>query len=211
MAEKEKKQPEKEKKEATKKVIKKSRTVDNWKKKQWFNIIAPNEFDRKVLGETVAEKPKNLVGRILKVDLGQLTGQRQKRHISVLFRVDRVEGNNAECITVGHDTSQGFLNRLVRRRMSKIEQVQEIETSDARKVKVKSFALSVRKLSKSQEADMRKALVELIAKSTEKKGFAQVSQEIIFGATASKIFKQLSKIAPLRRVEIVKSKLLEGK
>jgi len=200
----------KEKKEK-KKVIKKVRTVDKWKKKQWYNIVAPAEFDKKLLGETIAEKPKNIVGRVITVDLGQLTGQRQKRHISILFKVEKVEGNNASCQTIGHKVSHGFLNRLVRRRMSKIELVQTVKTSDGKRVKVKSLALSVRKLSRNQLADIRKSMAEMVGKAVEKKPFVQASQEIIFGAIASKIFKQLTKIAPLRRVEIIKSRLLEGK
>ncbi len=201
----------KEAKEEDKKQVRKSRTVDKWKKKQWYNIIAPDEFDKKLLGETVAEKPKNLVGRIIKVDLGQLTGQRQKRHISVLFKVKVVEGNNAGCVTLGHKISQGFLNRLVRRRMSKIEVTQTAETADEKRIKVKSIALSVRKLSKKQKADISKKMREVVEKSIKKKPFVQVSQEIVFGVVASKLFKQLIKIAPLKRVEIIKSRLLEGR
>ena len=201
----------KQDKEQGKKHVRKSRTVDKWKKKQWYNIIAPDEFDKKLLGETVAEKPKNLVGRIIKVDLGQLTGQRQKRHISVLFKVKVVEGNNAGCVTLGHKISQGFLNRLVRRRMSKIEVTQTAETADEKRIKVKSIALSVRKLSKKQKTDISKKTREVVEKSVKKKPFVQVSQEIVFGVVASKLFKQLTKIAPLKRVEIIKSRLLEGR
>jgi len=190
---------------------KSGRTVDKWKKKQWFNIIAPSEFDKKLLGETVAEKPKNVAGRIVKVDLGQLTGQRQKRHIGVLFKVEKVEGNNANCITLGHKISQGFINRLVRRRMSKVEVVQKVETSDGKTIRVKTISLSARKLSKKQKKNVGKKMREVVEKSIEKKPFAQVSQEIIFGVVASKLFKQLTKIVPIRRVEIVESGLLEGK
>lgn len=190
---------------------KKGRTVDKWKKKQWFNIIAPAEFDKVAIGETVGEKPKNLEGRIVRVDLGQLAGQRQKRYISVLFRIERVEGNNATCITLGHEASPGFVNRLVRRRTSKVEIVQTLETADKSRVKVKTIALSARKLSRQQEADIRKSMGEMIEKAVEKKPFAQASQEMIFGAIAAKAFKHLIKIAPLKRVEVIKSRLIEGK
>lgn len=190
---------------------KKGRTIDKWKKKQWYKIIAPPDFDRRLLGETITEKPKNLIGRTIKVDLGQLTGQRQKRHISVLFKIETVEGNNANCGVKGHIIGQGFMNRLVRRRLSKIESVQTVETSDGKEVKVKAVALSAKKLAKKQETAIRKMMAESIEKSARKKTFSQFSQEIIFGAVASKLFKQLIKIAPLKRVEIIKSKLLEGK
>ncbi len=158
----EKAEKEQEPKQAKHKLVKKARTVDKWKKKQWFALVGPSDFDKKLLGETVAEKPKNVVGRIIKVDLGQLAGQRQKRHISVIFKVQSVEGNNANCVTIGHTTSQGFLNRLVRRRMSKIEIVQSVGTADDKRVKVKSVALSARKLSGKQETAIRKMMAEAI-------------------------------------------------
>jgi small subunit ribosomal protein S3Ae len=193
------------------KTRKKGRSVDKWKKKQWYNIIAPNEFDRKLLGETVAEKPKTLLGRIVKVDLGQLTGHRQKRHIRVLFKVVKVEGNNASCEVIGHGISHGFLNRLVRRRMSKIDLVQTVKTSDEKNFKIKAVALSVRKLNRKQETAIRKKMEEMLKKSAQKKPFSQFSQEVIFGVVSSKLFKQLTKVAPLKRVEIIKSRLIEGK
>lgn len=197
-------------KQPAKKVIKKGRTVDKWKKKQWYTIIAPNEFDKRVLGETVAEKPKNVMNRVIKVDLGQLTGQRQKRHINILFKVDKVEGNNASTKVVGHVISQGFINRLVRRRSSKIEHVQTAQTADKKMIKIKTVALSVRKLSNKQKTAIRKEIGTLVQKAVHKKPHSEACQEIIFGATASKIFKKLVKIAPLKRVEIIKSGLLEG-
>ena len=190
---------------------KKSRVVDKWKKKQWLTLLAPSEFDRTVLGETPAEKPKNAVGRTIKVDLGRLSGQRQKRHISMIFKIEKVEGLNASCITVGHKTSGGFLNRLVRRRMSKIEAVQRVSGSDGKKFKVKTIALSVRKLSEKQEKGIRKRLEEEIRKSAQKRTFEQFSQESIFGGLSSKIFKILSKIAPIKRVEVIETRLIEGK
>lgn len=200
-----------EAKQEKKKPVRKAKSVDKWKKKLWYNIIAPPEFDRRPIGETIAEKPKNIIGRTIRVDLGQLSGQRQKRHIFVLFKVDRVEGNSANTAVIGHEIGAGFLNRLVRRRMSKVETTQVVKTSDEKRVKVKSLALSVRKLSRKQEAAIRKKMVEIVEKGCDKKPFSQLSQEMVFGVTASKLFKQLSKIVPLKRIEITKSRVLEIK
>ena len=41
-------------------------TVDNWKKKKWYDVHADPTFDEKKIGETVAIVPKNLVGRNIK-------------------------------------------------------------------------------------------------------------------------------------------------
>ncbi|MCX6798517.1 MAG: 30S ribosomal protein S3ae [Candidatus Diapherotrites archaeon] len=198
-------------KEKQPKAGKKARTVDKWKKKQWYQLVAPAEFDKKVIGETVAEKPKNLLGRVVKVNLDDLTGQRLKRHISVLFKVSGVEGNQARTTLVGHGISGGFMNRLVRRRMSKMEVTQTVQTVDGNKVKVKSIALSARKLRRKQESAIIREIRDKVEKGAAKKTFSQFSQELVFGVLASKMFKQLAKIAPLKRFETVKSQLLEEK
>ncbi len=189
----------------------KARTVDKWKKKQWFQLIAPKEFDEKQLGETVAEKEKNLMNRTVRVNLGDLTGQRQRRHVSVTFKVNQVEGSRAKTFVLGHKVSHGFLNRMIRRRMSKIELTQVIDTSDGKKLKIKSVVLSLKKLGKRQETALVNELRARIEKGYKKKTATIVQQELIFGVAASKLFKQLKKIAPLKRVAIIESRLIEGK
>lgn len=52
----------------------KKSTVDNWKKKKWYDVHADPTFDEKKIGETVAIVPKNLVGRNIKKGLNELTG-----------------------------------------------------------------------------------------------------------------------------------------
>ena len=47
----------------------KKSTVDNWKKKKWYDVSADTTFDEKKIGETVTINPKNLIGRIVKKGL----------------------------------------------------------------------------------------------------------------------------------------------
>ena len=39
------------------KVKKQVKTVDKWKKKRWFTLVAPEIFAEKVLGETPSNDP----------------------------------------------------------------------------------------------------------------------------------------------------------
>jgi small subunit ribosomal protein S3Ae len=186
------------------------RTADKWKRKKWFKIFAPPEFDRKEIGETPADKEKNLLGRTVKTTLGELTGERQKRHVVLKFRVNDVKGTQAFTEIVQHEIHHIYMNRMVRRRMSKIEAVQVSTTKDKKKVRIKTVALSQKKLNRKQETAIRNAIIKSIEKSAGKKDFSPLIQLIVFGVLASKLFKDLKKIAPLRRVEIVKSVVLEG-
>ena len=186
------------------------RTVDKWKRKKWFKIFAPKDFDKKEIGETPAEKEKHVLGRTILVNLGILTGERQKRHITLTFKINDLKGQQAFTEIVKHEISGSYLNRMVRRKMSKIEAVQTVTTKDGKKIKVKTIALSQKKLNRKQETVIRKEIIARIDKSAKKRDFAPLFQLIVFGVLASKIFKELKTIAPLKRVEIVKSAVLEG-
>ncbi|MDD5163478.1 MAG: hypothetical protein PHD95_04690 [Candidatus ainarchaeum sp.] len=190
-----------------KKVIQKRATLDKWKRKKWFKIVAPAEFNKSELGETIVEKPKNLLNRAIRANLGDLSGQKIKRHITITFRVNNVEGQQASTEITGHEINPSFMLRMTRRRISKMEVVQLIETSDAKKLRIKTIALSVRKLAAKQETAIRNLIREEIEQSCSKKNYGQLMQELVFGALAAKLFKQVKAIAPIRRLEIVKSQL----
>ena len=195
---------------AKKKKTSTKRTVDKWKRKQWFKVLASPEFDKREIAETPAEKDKNVVGRTLVANLGELTGERQKRHIIIKFKVKNVSGQQAFTEIVQHAINPSYINRMVRRRSSKIEAVQTLTTKDGKKLKIKTIALSQKKLDKRQEMAIRKEIVESIKRGCSKKDFSALIQLIVFGIMASKLFKDLKKIAPLKRVEIVKTVVLEG-
>lgn len=184
------------------------RTIDKWKKKKWYTIVAPKEFDSKEIGETPVEKIKLLEGRIINSNLGDLTAQRQKRHISISFKINKVEGLKAYTTLVGHQTNISYLGRVIRRRSSKIETVQNVTTKDKKTVKIKTVAITARRAKNRQKTAIRHMMVDLVSKAAKKKEYSQFMQEVIFGAVSSKIFNDAKKIFPLKRVEIVKSRII---
>lgn len=194
-----------------KKITKKTSTVDKWRKKKWFKIHASQEFDKKVIGETLAEKPKQLENRKIQVSLGNLTNQRQKRHITVVFAIKEVQGQDAFTGIDGHFISNSFINRFVRRKNSRMQTVQTVTTKDGVKIKIKAVIVSGRKLERKQETAIRKIMADRIEKSVGRKDFSQTIQEIVFGVLAAKLFKEAKKIAQLKRSEITKSQVIEGK
>ena len=194
--------------EEKKPVAKKTPQIDKWKKKKWFKIHASPEFDKRVIGETPAEKTKQLEGRKINASLGELTNQRQKRHITVKFRVKEIAGQDTFTELIGHEINTSYIGRMVNRRNSKMETVQSIPTKEDEKIKIKAVTISARKLEKDQETAIRKIMVSRIEKEVRKKAVGQVLQEIIFGVLAAKVFKDAKKIAPLKRVEITKSEIV---
>src|SRR3989338_6130015 len=107
----------------------KKKTVDKWKKKIWYTLYAPAYFDNKPLGETIAEKPEQVSNRTIVVS-GRDLNPAKKTNASLRFKVKEVQGNKAYTETMGHEVAEGFVRRLVRRRGSKIECVQDVVTTD---------------------------------------------------------------------------------
>ncbi len=200
-----------ENKEKKSKKVVKRKTVDKWKKKKWFSLIAPAFFNNQALGETVAEEPEQVLRRSIVVNAGDLTNQAKLRHVALYFQVNNVQGQKASTRLVGHEIHDSYLRRLVRRRSSKIEVVEDVALKTGEKVRVKAVTITGKKASKAQETEIRKIMKEELVRAGSKKPFDQFVQELIFGTASSNIFKAAKKIVPIKRIEINKSLVLEQK
>src|SRR3989338_5004185 len=99
------------------------KTADKWKKKAWYTIVAPEEFEGKEIGETISEKAEMLLGRVILVNGRDLANQPKKQHIKIKFKVKTTSGNKAHTEAVGHIIKDDFIRRLIRRRSSKVMSV----------------------------------------------------------------------------------------
>jgi small subunit ribosomal protein S3Ae len=187
------------------------RTTDKWKKKKWYTIFAPKMFDQKEIGETIAEKPETLKNRVINLNARELTGNPKKQHISLYFKINNVQGLKAYTKLIGHKINPNFLKRVIRRRTSKMETTQIVSLKDKEKARVKAVVVSGRKLTKIKETAVRKIMLEKIAYASKKRDFDDFVNEMVFGNIAFKIQNEAKKIGFVKRVEIVKTKLIEGK
>ena len=200
-----------EKKEGKTKTIVKKRTVDKWKKKTWFTIIAPKEFDRKELGSTIAEKEENVMNRTIWANVRDLTNQPKKQHISILFKVNEVKGSKAYAIAVGHEIREGYLRKFIRRRSSKIEMVQTVTLKNGDNLRVKTVVVTGNKSDRNRETDLRKVVKEVMEQSVSNQDSQQVISELVFGSIPQKIFDEAKRILQIKRIEITKSSIMPGK
>ncbi|MEK6973579.1 MAG: 30S ribosomal protein S3ae [archaeon] len=184
--------------------------VDKWKRKIWFTILAPKAFDLREIGETPAVKDVNLINRVILVNLGQITGQKNFKHISMRFKVNSIKGTNAYTDIDGHVINPGYIHRLVSRRKSKIFGTLNVETADKKKLRVSALTLTGIKVEKGKESEVRKLMLEAVKEKAKHSDYDKFVQEMIFGNLASDIFKKVKDIAPIKRIEITKSKILNA-
>ena len=200
-----------EKEKEKEKPKEKKKTVDKWKKKIWYKIYAPAEFEEKEIGETVAEKPQMVMNRVVSASVRDLAGNPTKGQIYMQFKVKDVKGNKAYTDVIGFSTNESYMRRLIRRRMSKIEVVFDTVTNDNMKVRVAGIALTAKKATEKQRAGVYKAMREELEKFCKTKPYEKLISELIFGNVAAKVFNIVKKIVPIKRVEIVKATLLPSK
>ncbi len=183
---------------------------DTWKKKKWHKVIAPPLFADKVLGESPAAEPKELVGRIITSTLMELTGDFKKYYVRMKFKVKEVKGDEALTEIVGHSILKEHVTKMVRRRSSRIDYNDVFELKDGTKIRVKVLAVLPRKATASTETSIRKKIEEYLKKNIPKQDFTTFYASIISDKTQVSIKKVCSKIYPVREVEIRKTEV-QGK
>ncbi len=188
---------------------KRKKTVDKWKKKKWFKIIAPKQFNEVVLGETPAEKETQVINRVVEASLAELMNQRKFRHIYVRFKIADVKNDMAYTKIIGCRVDNAYLKRMVRRRRTKIEAIVRPLTAEGNKVKVTAITICGTRVEKAKEKAIRKIMTETIIKEARKKKFEDFIKELMVGNISNKIFKGIKNIAPIYKIEIAKVELLE--
>ncbi len=182
--------------------------VDAFRAKNWYQVIAPVEFNRANIGETLADEPEKMIGRIMDSTLGDVTGDWTKQNIKMIFRIDEIGGNNAYTSYLGHELTRDYMRSLVKRRTSKIDANLVVTTKDGYKVRVKPIVLTVKRARTSQIESIRQIMLTVVAKRGSELGFTEFVNEVVTGKVASEIYKNTKNIYPLRRVEIGKSELV---
>jgi small subunit ribosomal protein S3Ae len=189
-----------------------SKVVDSWKLKSWYNIKAPAIFEGKEIGQLVATDESSLKDRKIKLGLGELTGSfsQQGAFTSVVLRVTDVSAKTVNTKFIGHELSPSYLKTLLRRRRSIIYSVDDVTSKDGVKIRIKSVAVTAFRVSESIRYDLRKAISENIHALAAEMDFNSLAQEVLFGKFAAKVFSKIKNITPMRRLEIRKSELAEN-
>ncbi|MBI4214652.1 30S ribosomal protein S3ae [archaeon] len=192
-------------------VVKKRKTAEAWKKKEWFTLAAPREFEEKPIGNTPADRPERVVGRVAEISLRELTGNINHQFVKLKLLVREVKGKTAYTDLVGFELMREYLRRNVRRRRSIIKSVQFLKTSDEKRIKVTTYVFTTRKIESSKKNLMRRELKNVMNEIITKDTFINAVEKCVFGGAAGEVFKKLKVIAPVRRVEVYKCELAEIK
>jgi len=184
--------------------------VNKWKDKNWYTIEAPETFERKEIGDTPATDKEELIGRTVETSLRDLTGKRSHNNIRVKFKVKEVEGGKGKTEIESFNLTRGYIRKNIRKGRSVINTIQDIEIN-GNKLHTTTYAFTVGKLHSSKEKKIRKVINEELQKQGKENDFESLIQKMIFGKTATDLFRKAKKIAPINRIEITKCEIERGK
>ena len=181
---------------------------DRWKAKNWYNVLAPPAFDNVTIADTLADSPDSLINRVTGVSLQDLTNDFRKSHITLFFKIFKVEETNAYTQFAGHTLTSDYLRRMIRRRRSKIEGVYDVTTRDGAVLRVKPFATTDKRIQNSQRKVVREAMKKTIDDQAKTSTLSEFVNSILDGKIGSDIYKNCKKLYPVKRIELYKTEVI---
>ena len=185
------------------------RVRDTWKEKSWYTIKTPVAFGDKEIGTTPARDPELVYGRTVEVTMRELTGDFSKQYIKLQFEVDNVAGDIANTKFTGHKTTTDYVRSIIRRGTSRIDASTIVTTKDERQIKLHVLAVTIRRAKSSQQKYMRQVIIDLLQETAAERTYEELVKSSVNGKLASEIYHTAKKIYPLKRVEIIKSKVIK--
>ena len=164
-------------------------------------------FGRVPFGETVANDPERIVGRIIETTLGDLTNNFSKQNTKLKFRVDRVAGDSAYTKFLGHEMTTDYVRSLVKRRTSRIDSIVDVITTDGYTVRIKPSCFTVKRARANQVKSIRALSKSVVMDRSKNLDLNQLIQDVVGGKVSLDIYKEAKMIYPLRRVEVRKTEI----
>ncbi len=181
--------------------------AEGWKAKSWYNLVAPDMFGKTNIGETVADEPEKLIGRIVEITLGELTNDLSKQNTKLILKIDRVGGDSAYTKYMGHQLTQDYLRSLVKRQTSAVETNISVTTKDGYTLRVKPSCFTIKRARANQVKAIRHVMNNVIAAKAKELDMQQFVQDVVTGKLSASIYHDVKPIYPLRRVEVRKTEI----
>jgi small subunit ribosomal protein S3Ae len=172
------------------------------KKKKWVTIFAPKSMGETPLGESYLEDTSVVEGRVVKINLMQITGDVKNQNAEVKFEITGGKDNKLETKIIGYYFSPGTIRRFMRRHTSRVDDALILLTQDGVKIRIKPFALTKSKVTKSVEYTLRLTMKEEIMNMVKKTPYEALFMSVLKYQLQKELREKLSKIYPIKNLEI---------
>ena len=172
------------------------------KKKVWYKVIAPKIFGNKEVGESYLQSPDVAVGRKLKVNLKDLTGNIKDQNVQIGLQITNVEGNLLKTSLISYRLTSQYVKRCIRKNCVRLDDYFLLKTKGGKNVVIKSLMVTINKAQRSVRSKLRKELQELLEAEVTKRDMATFVSLLVNRRIQMEIKKKLKKILPLKEMSI---------
>ncbi|MEK6983895.1 MAG: hypothetical protein AABX33_04950 [Nanoarchaeota archaeon] len=172
------------------------------KKKQWYPILAPKQFDNVVIGETLVHEPSAMLGKTLSHSLMNLANDVKRQNINIHFKVVEIEENKAKTAITGFQIIPSSVKRFVRRNSEKMDLSFTCETSDNVLLRVKPLIITKGDIKGSVAAKLRNYAVQFLIKTIKKMTYDEIIDSIISHKLQEMMRASFHVIYPLKVCEL---------
>jgi len=204
------------------------KAVDPFTKKEWYDVKAPNMFQIRQVGKTIATKTQglknsrdSLLGRVFEVSLGDLKTKGEDDAFRK-FKLKTEEVSGFQCLTnfYGMDLTTDKLRSLVRKWHSLIEAHVDVKTTDGYTLRLFCIGFTKRRMGQNRKTSyaqsaqirsIRKKMIEIMLREASNCDLTSLVQTKLIPETIGReITKATEGIYPLQNVMIRKVKTLKA-
>jgi len=204
---------------------------DPFLRKEWYDVIAPNNFKNRKVCKTCVTKTIGLKiasdalkGRVFEANLADIQGTEDLAYRKMKFRVDEVEGRRCLADFHGMDLTNDRLRSLVRKWQSLIEAHVDVKTLDGYIVRMFCIAFTAKQENAARHKGrpltvyaqsgrmhlIRKRMMEIMRREASTCSLHDLVNKFISETIAAQIKKSCIGIYPIDNVFIRKVKLLKS-
>ena len=174
----------------------------NTARKIWYRIVGPKLFGQMELGETYLASPEGAVGRNLKINLKDITGNIKDQNAYVKFTVDEVEGTTLKASASGYELTATSVKRMVRKNTNRLDDYLVFKTKDGRNVVIKTLLVTQTKAQRSVLKQLRQKMKAFLAEEVKNNTFEMVVTNLVSRKTQMTLKKLLYKIYPINEAAV---------
>jgi small subunit ribosomal protein S3Ae len=179
------------------------------KKKTWFPVLAPKVFGQRQLGESYLSTIDQAVGRVMSVNMRDLTGEVRDQHVHVAFRITNADQNRLHTKVIGYRLASAFVKRLVRKNTARLDDCFTLKSKQGETILVKSLLITQHKTQRSVNTELRKVFLHELQEELNKVDFSTFLQQLASRKLRGGLKKKLSKIYPVREATVRVLQLIE--
>jgi len=176
-----------------------------------YNVHTDSVFKDKVIAQILGRESEKILKRTVETTLADLTEDFSNlyyQYIKIKFQIVKVDGQEAYSKFKGHEITRDYIRSLIRVGTSRVDIFYDLITSDNIHCRIQTLVITAKRVSHSKQTEIRKKVIEMYDEKLKNISLDDLVQYMLFGKMATDALQAAKKVYPIKKVEIMKSKIL---